>query len=74
MLDLIVKILLIILVIMQIAVMAYIFYTNKKTLENDKNFYKRLNEEIEKSSEQFQIFLDEHKKEDTEDEQTRDQK
>lgn len=43
-LNLITKLLLIVLLILQIGVMLYLFYVNHKRFEEDKKFWKKLDE------------------------------
>lgn len=59
MLNLITKLLLIVLLILQIGVMLYLFYVNHKRFEEDKKFWKKLDEEIALSKQRFQLELSE---------------
>lgn len=72
MLDIILKIALFLLVILQIVTMVFIIIANRKTLKKDTEFYNRLNKEMDESNRQFQKFLDSCKQEYIEDEQTKD--
>lgn len=74
MLDIILKIALFLLVILQIVAMISIIIVNKKTLKKDTEFYDRLNKEIDESNHKFQKFLDSYKQEYIEDEQTKNSK
>ncbi len=58
-LNLITKLLLIVLLILQIGVMLYLFYVNHKRFEEDKKFWKKLDEEIALSKQRFQLELSE---------------
>lgn len=57
-LNLITKLLLIILLILQIGVMLYLFYVNHKRFEEDKKFWEKLDEEIALSKQKLQLELD----------------
>ncbi len=72
MLDIILKIALFLLVILQIVAMIFIIIVNKKTLKKDTEFYDRLNKEMDESNRKFQKFLDSYKQEYIKDEQTKD--
>ena len=74
MLDIILKIALFLLVILQIVAMIFIIIVNRKTLKKDTEFYDRLNKEMDESNHKFQEFLDSYKQEYIEDEQTKDSK
>lgn len=74
MLDIILKIALFLLVILQIIAMIFIIIVNRKTLKKDTEFYDRLNKEMDESNHKFQEFLDSCKQEYIEDEQTKDSK
>ena len=58
-LNLITKSLLIVLLILQIGVMLYLFYVNHKRFEEDKKFWKKLDEEIALSKQRLQLELNE---------------
>lgn len=58
-LNLITKLLLIVLLILQIGVMLYLFYVNHKRFEEDKKFWKKLDEEIALSKQRLQLELNE---------------
>lgn len=74
MLDIILKIALFLLVILQIVAMIFIIIANRKTLKKDTEFYNRVNKEMDESNQQFQKFLDGCKQEYIKDEQTKDSK
>lgn len=58
-LNLITKLLLIVLLILQIGVMLYLFYVNHKRFEEDKKFWEKLDEEIALSKQRLQLELNE---------------
>ncbi len=59
------QILLIILLILQIGVMLYLFYINHKRFEEDKKFWKNMDEETQKIKNRYQLYLDEYSEEES---------
>ena len=72
-LNIILKILLIVLSVLSLMIALHTLYTSRKTFKKDQEFWAHLDEEIEKSRKQYQLYLDEHPEEDVENEQTKDQ-
>mgnify|MGYP007069836332 CR=1 FL=1 len=68
-LNLISKILLVIVLVLQIGVIIYFFYINHKRFEEDKKFWAYLDEEVQLSKQKLQLYSEEHLEEEVKNEQ-----